>query len=48
MIGQEDIESVLVRTEPDFGEVEDGIRVVRPGPGEESGDLEGLDDLKLE
>jgi len=34
MIGKEDIESYLIRTELDFEEIEDGIWIVRPAPGE--------------
>ena len=37
MIGQEDIESYLIRTELDFEEIEDGLWVVRPPAGEEPG-----------
>lgn len=35
MIGKEDIESFLIRTELDFEEIEDGIWMVTPEPGEE-------------
>lgn len=37
MIGKEDIESFLIRTELDFEEIEDGIWMVRSEPGEEGG-----------
>lgn len=37
MIGQEDIESYLIRSELDFEEIGDGIWVVRRAAGEESG-----------
>ena len=36
MIGKEDIESWLIRTELDFEEIEDGIWMVRPSGGEEA------------
>lgn len=37
MIGKEDIESWLIRTELDFEEIDDGIWMVRPAAGEEAG-----------
>lgn len=38
MIGREDIESWLIRTELDFEEIEQGMWMVRPEPAEESAD----------
>lgn len=36
MIGREDIESFLIQSELEYEEVDDGIWVVRPEPGEDS------------
>ena len=41
MIGKEDIESWLIRTELDFEEIEDGIWMVRPSTGGDGGGGEG-------